>query len=195
MSTLSIEETRKKLLNIIRERGLYIDNEQGFILSSKKKSNLYFDIKSISLEPKSSFFMATLLYEIIKEEGDEIAIGGLELGAVPIVISLTSYSFMQHKREFMPFIIRKQPKKYGLNRFIEGKLKENQTAILIEDVITTGKSTIYAIEKALAFPLKIRKVICIVDREEGGIENIKQQYKDIDIISLYKSSEILKAKR
>jgi orotate phosphoribosyltransferase len=150
-----------------------------FILASGKKSNYYVDIKKASTRHKLLELMGEMLARHVK--GDILA--GVELGAVPLV----AITAIKAKRDYL--IIRKERKGYGTSKLIEGDFKEGQEVDIIEDVVTTGGSVLRAIKILRDAGLKVNRVICVVDREEGGKENLAKE--GVDLISLIKARELV----
>ena len=150
-----------------------------FILASGKRSKYYVDIKKASTKYEILELMGNMLADKVK--GDILA--GVELGAVPLV----AITAIKAKRDYL--IIRKEKKGYGTSKLIEGDYKEGQEVDIIEDVVTTGGSVLRAIKLLRSAGLKVTRVICIVDREEGGKENLEKE--GVELISLIKARELL----
>ncbi len=154
-------------------------NFGDFILASGKRSKYYVDIKKASTKYEILELMGNMLADKVK--GDILA--GVELGAVPLV----AITAIKAKRDYL--IIRKEKKGYGTSKLIEGDYKEGQEVDIIEDVVTTGGSVLRAIKLLRSAGLKVTRVICIVDREEGGKENLEKE--GVELISLIKARELL----
>jgi orotate phosphoribosyltransferase len=107
-------------------------------------------------------------------------IGGLTLGADPIADAVAYTSYLKEK-PIEAFVVRKSAKSHGTMQWIEGDVKAGDRVVIVDDVITTGKSTIEAITRAKEAGLEIVKVIALVDRQEGGYGNIMEQLKDIKV--------------
>ncbi len=150
-----------------------------FILASGKKSNYYIDIKKASTKHEILELMGEMLAKHVK--GDILA--GVELGAVP----LTAITAIKAKRDYL--IIRKEKKGYGTSKLIEGEFKEGQEVDIIEDVVTTGGSVLRAVKILRAAGLRVNRVICVVDREERGKENLAKE--SVELISLIKARELV----
>lgn len=175
---------RDRLLQLLKENSLLFGD---FTLTSGKKSSYYFDSKLTTLLPEGSYLVAREILRIIDENRIEAdAIGGLTLGADPIVSAVAAVSFME-KKPLPAFIVRKDPKGHGSRRRIEGNVKDNAKVIIVDDVVTTAGSTLSAIEAAKEAGFEIAAVICLVDREEGGTELLKP-YK---FCPIFRRSEIL----
>lgn len=163
--------SRARLLEILRERSLRLGK---FTLTSGQTSHYYFDSKFTTLHPEGAYLTARVLLDEIRERRvAAAAIGGLTLGADPIVSAVAAVSWAE-RGQYPPlaaFIVRKEPKKHGTQRFIEGLQAEPGTeVIIVDDVCTTGGSTLKAIAGAEEAGLKVVAVFCLVDREQGGRE-------------------------
>ncbi|MCM8804879.1 MAG: orotate phosphoribosyltransferase [Candidatus Omnitrophica bacterium] len=168
-----IEELKIKLLRILKERAIVFKEVK---LSSGKISNYYIDGKLITLDPKGIYLISRIIFEMIKEE-DIDAIGGLTLGADPIVTGVSLISFIENKPIYA-FIVRSSQKGHGMEKLIEGNIKKGWNVAIVDDVVTTGSSLIKSIEAVESYGAIVKKVLCIVDREEGAKEEIeKRGYK------------------
>ena len=108
-------------------------------------------------------------------------IGGLTLGADPIADAVAYTSYLKQK-PIEAFIVRKSAKSHGTMQWIEGNIAAGDSVVIVDDVITTGKSTIEAITRAKEAGLEIVKVIALIDRQEGGREAIKALGYDVEAI-------------
>ena len=160
---------RERLKSLLREHSLMFGD---FTLASGRKSNFYFDSKKTTLRPDGAFLTAMEVLEILRREGIEAdAIGGLTLGADPIVCPVAALSHLAG-RPIRAFIVRKESKEHGTARRIEGQLDPGSRVVVVDDVVTTAGSTLKAIEAAEQEGHRVVAVICIVDREEGGTEKL-----------------------
>ena len=160
------------LLQIIKEKSY---EKKDVLLASGKKSDFYIDLRQTTLNPEGAYLVGRIFYEMIRGTGIKIdAVGGPTMGADPIVTAISIVSFME-ENPIPAFIIRKEPKKHGLGLWIEGKknIRENANVIIVEDVVTTGSSSISAAKKAEDEGLKVPAIFAMVDRLEGGAENIR----------------------
>jgi orotate phosphoribosyltransferase len=142
-----------------------------FILASGKESDFYVDLRKVTLNPRGADLIGSLIYEIIKDRPVE-AVGGMSIGADPIATA-ASLSAYREGKEIMAFLVRKAQKEHGTKNLVEGPIAPGQRAVVVEDVITTGSSTITAIDQIKAAGLVIDMVIAILDRCEGGKEAIE----------------------
>jgi len=162
---------KDELIEILIKRSVKISDKPQFKLASGKMSTIYIDCKKTTCNARGKVLIGNLIYEKIADLNID-AIGGLTLGADPIA-NAVSYTSETKGNPISSFIVRKEAKKHGLKKTIEGDVQEGDKVIIVEDVITTGSSTIQAIEKSREFGLQIEKVIALVDRQEGGKEKIE----------------------
>ena len=160
---------------------------EKIILSSGKESDYYIDARRVTLSAEGAYLCARLILDLLKNDSFD-AVGGMTLGADPLVGAIGVLSF-QAKKPVNTFIIRKAPKPHGKQQQIEGPLlKEGGTIILIDDVATTGKAMIESIDVLSKLGVKVRKAVCIVDREEGAKEALAQ--RGCALVAIFKVSEI-----
>lgn len=167
---MTILQKRERLGEIILERSFKYSDNPPFTLASGRQSNFYFNCKPTTLDPEGMNLIGEIIFDMIKD-ADVSAAGGLTLGADPIADALAVISFQKGK-PVKAFIVRKDVKDHGTKSAIEGSVQSGEKVVIIDDVITTGGSTITAIEHARKAGLVIDRVITLIDREEGGRENI-----------------------
>ena len=177
---MSIEKKKERLAKIIIERSFKYSEDPPFTLASGKKSNYYFNCKPTTLDPEGMNLIGEIIFDLLKND-DVTAAGGLTLGADPIANAVSVISFQKGK-PIKSFIVRKDVKEHGTKSAVEGNVSAGEKVIIIDDVITTGASTITAIEQAQKAGLIVDKVVALIDREEGGRENILRYIKDIDAV-------------
>ncbi|HNY65119.1 MAG TPA: orotate phosphoribosyltransferase [Deltaproteobacteria bacterium] len=148
-----------------------------FTLASGRESDIYVDMRKVTLNPKGAFLIGSLIYEMIKDSGVE-AIGGLTMGADPIATASSLVAY-QKGMELSAFLVRKEKKDHGMKNAVEGPVQPGQKVVVVDDVITTGGSTITAIENARAMGLEVVMVIAVFDRLEGGRANIEALVPDV----------------
>ena len=187
-------EMKKRLAEIIVERSFKYSNDPPFTLASGRKSNFYFDCKPTTLDPEGMNLIGNIIFDML-EGSDVTAAGGMTLGADSIANALSLISY-QRGKSIKSFIVRKGVKGHGTKSRIEGNIRPGEKVAIIDDVITTGASSIAAIESAREEGLIVDRVIVLVDREEGGKKNIEKYIKEIDsvfmrtdIMKLYKQKE------
>lgn len=172
---------KQRLTDLILSRSFKFTKKPTFKLLSGKKSNFYFNCKPTTLNSEGMFLIGNLLYELIRKQKawnlpagrQEIkAVGGLTLGADPVATAI-AYTFHIKGEPLESFVVRKEPKKHGTMLWVEGNVKRGDKVLIIEDVITTGSSTIKAIKRARKCGLKVMGVVVLIDRQEGGKEAIE----------------------
>lgn len=181
-------DLRIRLLEIIREKSY----EKGKVtLTSGKKSHFYVDGKQTTLNSEGGYMAGRLFHEMIKKSKIPVeAVGGPTLGADPIVTAISVVSYLEGV-PIPAFIIRKEPKKHGKALWIEGdkNLKPGTKVAVVEDVVTTGRTILRAIEIAKAQGLHVVQVLALVDREEGGRENLAKEGYILE--SIFTKSDIV----
>ena len=177
---MNIQEMKERLIRIILERSFKYSDNPPFKLVSGRTSNYYFNCKPTTLDPEGMNLIGELVFAMLADS-DVTAAGGLTLGADPIANALSVISF-QKGRPIKSFIVRKDVKDHGTKNAVEGNVKPGERVAIIDDVITTGGSTITAIERAREAGLVIDRVIALIDREEGGRENIAARVGRVDAV-------------
>jgi orotate phosphoribosyltransferase len=156
---------KNALLAIVRQKALKFGN---FTLASGKQATYYLDGKQVTLDPQGLRLVAEGLLDALAANMPD-AIGGMSIGADPITAGVVAMSAVRGT-PLRGFMVRKQSKGHGTNQYIEGPVQPGERVVIVEDVVTTGGSSLEAIERAEAFGLKIVAVMAIVDRMEGGAE-------------------------
>jgi orotate phosphoribosyltransferase len=177
-----------RLREIILEKAFKYADEPIFSLANADKSNFYFNCKPVVLDPEGAEIVTHLIFEKVKDL-TVTAVGGLELGAVPISSMVTLFSQSMGK-PLKGFIVRKKSKDHGIPTKVEGQLSPGEKVVVVDDVITTGKSTIEAIQAITEIGVEVEKVVILIDREEyEGKQNIQKHCKDVE--ALVTRSEIM----
>ncbi len=162
---------KQRLIKLILEKAFKYSEEPVFKLVSGRMSNYYFNCKAVTLHPEGMYLIGNIIFDMLQDSG-VIGIGGLTLGADPIADAVAYTSYLR-KKPLEAFVVRKTAKAHGTMQWIEGNILAGDRVIIVDDVITTGKSTIEAITRAKEGGLEVVKVIALVDRQEGGRENIE----------------------
>ncbi len=163
---------RQRLLELLTERSF---ERRKVVLSSGRESDFYIDCKRTALLAEGHYLIGRQLLDAVRRDAPEaVAVGGLTLGADPLAsaVSLTSYLA---QTPLHAFIVRKEPKGHGTGQWIEGMkaLAPGAPVAILEDVVTTGASTLKAIERAQAEGLRVLGAFALVDRLEGGREAVE----------------------
>jgi orotate phosphoribosyltransferase len=168
----------KRLLELILKYSFQYSETPVFKLAHGGTSRFYFNCKRITLDPEGQYLVGNLTFETLK--GLEIdAVGGLTLGADAIATATAYSSWLRGARPIQSFIVRKAGKDHGIIAPIEGKVKTGDRVAVVDDVVTTGGSTLQAISACRQAGLEVVRVLAIVDRQEmNGRENIEKQVPD-----------------
>ena len=160
-------DLRTRLARLLLEKS-YMEGE--ITLSSGRKSDYYFDCKQTALSPEGSWLIGSLFMELLKPL-DIKGVGGMTLGADPLVSAVTVMSYIE-KHPLPGFIVRKEAKGHGTGRYLEGmsNFARGDRVAMLEDVVTTGGTLIKACQRVRDAGYEVAAVCTILDREEGGRE-------------------------
>lgn len=164
---------KDRLLTILKT----LSYEEGnFTLVSGKKSTYYIDAKETTLNPEGMFLVGKLMHAMTREIPGIDAVGGVSIGGDPLVCAVVLESYNKNDN-LSGFLIRKEPKGHGTNRWVEGgkNLKAGMNVVILEDVVTTGGSSLKAIEATEKEGYKVKGIIAILDRLEGGKDTIESK--------------------
>ncbi|MBI4654595.1 MAG: orotate phosphoribosyltransferase [Nitrospirae bacterium] len=165
---------KQRLINLLLSRSFKFTKKPTFTLASGKKSNFYFNCKPTTLNSEGMYLVGNLMHKIINQWklGKIYGVGGITLGADPVATAV-AYTYHTKREPMEAFIVRKEPKKHGTMQWIEGNVKKGNRVLIVDDVITTGSSTVKAIRRARECGLKVVGVLVLIDRQEGGREAIE----------------------
>jgi orotate phosphoribosyltransferase len=203
-------DPRIDLLNLIATLSFKLGD---FTLASGQKSDYYIDCRTTTLHAEGGRLSGLIFYDLIREHIPQAeAVGGLTMGADPLVSNTASASawalvdyaemlelFRELKMEtgsdpapalIQGFLVRKAEKSHGTGRRIEGFLKQGAQVVIVDDVCTTGGSTVTAIEAAREAGMTVVGVLCLVDREQGGRANIEAAAAGAPFLSVFTASEV-----
>lgn len=166
---------RDRLLEILKRKSVAFGD---FVLSSGARSPYYFDCRLTTLDPEGAWLVGSEVWRIIREESAARgvafdAVGGLTMGADPVALAAGMVS--QREGGAKPlgvFVVRKTPKTHGQTKLIEGGFTPGRTVVVVDDVITTGDSTLKAIEAVRDAGGVVGLAVALLDREQGGPERI-----------------------
>jgi len=190
---------RDTLLNLIATHSFKLGD---FTLASGQKSDYYIDCRTTTLHAEGGRLSGLVFYDLIRERFPQAeAVGGLTMGADPLVsntASASAWHALQQGQDpanlatklMQGFLVRKAEKNHGTGRRIEGFLKQGAQVIIVDDVCTTGGSTITAIEAARESGMNVAGVLCLVDREQGGRANIEAAAAGAPFISVFTATDV-----
>lgn len=179
-----MQSARQKLLSVLAHKSFRLGE---FKLSSGGTSDYYIDCRTTTLDAVGSRLTGEVfLDEIRQREWKVDAIGGLTMGADPIVVAAAVVS-----GELNGFLVRKAEKQHGTGQRIEGFREKGAKVVIVDDVCTTGASTVQAIEAAREFGFEIVAVMCLVEREEAkGRPNVEMAAAPAPFISIFTATEV-----
>ena len=179
---MDYQSMKKELIYMLKEKSFKYSETPIFKLVSGKMSQFYVNCKPTTLSSRGMFLTGNLVFNAVRDAGIK-AVGGMTFGADPIAVAASFASELEGVH-FNAFSIRKTQKDHGIVRWIEGDLNPGDKIAIIDDVATTGGSTIQAIERARSEGMEVVMAVVLVDRQEGGMENIRQHVeKAVSIIT------------
>lgn len=186
-------DNRTDLLNLIATHSFRLGN---FTLASGQKSDYYIDCRITTLHAEGGRLSGLLLYDLIAQHFPQAeAVGGLTMGADPLVsntASASAWHHLHHHRDKLVhgFLVRKAEKTHGTGRRIEGFHRIGAHVVIVDDVCTTGGSTITAIEATRESGMNVIGVLCLVDREQGGRAHIEAAAPHAPFYSVFTANDV-----
>jgi orotate phosphoribosyltransferase len=174
------ENMKQELIEMLCRKSFQYSQEPVFKLVSGRMSHFYVNCKPTTLSPRGMYLVGHLMFEHLRDAG-VTAVGGLTFGADPVAFAAAFASELQG-RPIKAFSIRKTQKDHGIVSWVEGDILKEERVAIVDDVATTGGSTITAIERARMEGLEVVKALVLVDRQEGGLGNIRQHVSDASSI-------------
>ena len=162
---------RQQLIDLFRQRALKFGD---FTLASGKKSTYYLDGKQITLHSEGLRLVSEGLLDLLADVSFD-AIGGMSIGADPVVGGVLTAAAARG-RELCGFLVRKEPKGHGTQRYIEGPVAPGMKVVIIDDVVTTGGSALQSVDRIIEFGCEVVHAVGIVDRLEGGAANFAARH-------------------
>ncbi len=177
-------DARQKVLDLLRQRALI---RGRFKLASGEVSDHYFDCKRVTLDPDGAFYIAEVILDLLQAERIAAgAIGGPTIGADPIATAVAVRS-RERGHPLPAFLVRGRTKDHGTGQLLENAPPPGTSVVMVEDVVTTGGSTLRAIQACEGAGLRVAAVVCVVDREQGGAAALSG-YR---FLPLFRRSEVL----
>ena len=169
-----LQQMRQRLLELVLEYAFQFSETPSYQLVHGGLSRFYFNCKRDTLDPEGQYLIGNLVFEAIRDSQIH-AVGGLTLGADPIA-NAAAYTSWLRGRPMQSFVVRKKQKDHGTASLIEGKVKQGDRVAVVDDVITTGGSTLQAIAACRQAGLDVVEVVALIDRQEmNGRENILKE--------------------
>ena len=168
MSTTTVYD-KSLLIKLIHQHALQLGD---FTLASGEKADFYLDCRKLTLTGEGANTISAGMIDLMRGDWPD-AVGGMAIGADPITASIVTCAWQQ-QLPLRGFIVRKEAKEHGTGRQVEGAAQPGDRAVIVEDVVTTGGSSIRAIEYAREFGLKIDRILSIVDRQKGASERFAE---------------------
>jgi len=184
---------KEQLRSLLQKKSVY---HGEFTLASGAKSDFYVDARVTTLDPRGACLIGEVGWELVKETASKLgkrvdAVGGLTLGADPVALSIGIASQRQDPSSSLQvFTVRKAAKEHGRQKRIEGNFSPGNSVVIVDDVVTTGGSTIQAIDAIEEAGGQIAFVIVLVDREEGGRGNIEK--RGHTVVPIFTRSDLIK---
>ena len=180
--------SREQLLKLLADKSFRLGQ---FKLSSGGTSDYYIDCRLTTLDAVGALLTGeTVLQEIENRGWKAVAIGGLTMGADPIVVA-TSVISAQQSKPINGFLVRKAEKTHGTGQRIEGFRDKSAKVVIVDDVCTTGASTVQAIEAAREYGFEVVGVLCLVEREEaGGRVNVEKAAAPAPFVALFTANDV-----
>lgn len=173
---------KNRLHQLILDHAFQYTETPTFKLVSGGMSQFYFNCKKVTLDPEGQYLIGNLVFQAVRGLGIQ-AIGGLTLGADPIAHAVAYTSWLEHQ-PIQAFVVRKQPKDHGTMAPIEGKVNPGDRVAVVDDVITTGGSTLRAIAACRHAGLEVVKAVVLVDRQEmNGRANILAEVAEVEALA------------
>jgi len=168
-------EMKNELIKLVNVRSFLRSDEPVFRLASGKMSNVYFDLRLTTLSPEGQHLIGEMLFMKLREEKLKPHVaGGLTMGADPVACALSYTSYLKGE-PIEAMVIRKEPKPHGRGLQIEGRFQKGDDVVILDDVLTTGGSTIKAVNIARDAGLNVLASIVVLDRcEQNGKQNVEQ---------------------
>ncbi len=182
------QSERDRLRQIIVDRSMRFGE---FVLSSGATSNYYIDVRKTSLHPEGLRWISKLFWEMLQAD-DVTAVGGLTIGADPLVAGVVLHSASVGK-PLEGFLVRRHPKDHGMRGEVEGNLAGHKRVAILDDVITSGESALVAAQAAESYKAQVVRVLAVVDRGQGAAQIFQQ--RGYPFTALFTTADLLPVER
>ncbi len=175
-----MDKRRDELLELILEVSF---RREKVTLASGAESDFYLDLRQTLMRPRGIALAGSLIFDRLERGASVQSVGGMAVGAVPLVSAvLAAAAASDHQTPLLGFFVRKETKKHGLAKRIEGAFEKGQSVALVEDTVTTGGSTLEALDLVQAAGGQVVRVLCIVDRGEGAADAFAARGLELEAI-------------
>ncbi len=168
----TVDAMKQELIRLLCDKAFQYSREPKFKLVSGAVSRFYVNCKPVTLSPRGMILIGHLIYHQVRKLSVD-AVGGMTFGADPMACAVAFVSGLKGT-PIKAFSIRKTQKDHGIVRWVEGDVTPGERVAVIDDVATTGGSTLRAIERCRHEGLHVAGAVVLVDRQEGGLENIRK---------------------
>lgn len=176
---------KEQLKQVLLKKSVITGRE--FKLASGKTSNFYVDARVTTLDPAGAYLCGKIFLEMLKDFQID-AVGGYSIGADPIVSAIAVLSY-QENQPIPAFIIRKEEKKHGTGKIIEGNFPPNPRVAIFDDVVTSGSSILRGAGQVIEHGGHVEVIMSVIDREEGGKETIENA--GFKLLSIFTKSDLI----
>ena len=157
------------LVRLVSEKAL---KRGSFRLASGREASFYLDAKQVVLDARGAMLVGRAVLDLLRARGPlPRAVGGMSIGADPVTSAVVTMAGVEGN-DLKGFMVRKEPKDHGTKRFIEGPVSPGDRVVIVEDVTTTGGSSLVAIDRAVEFGLVVERVVTVIDRLAGAAETL-----------------------
>jgi len=167
--TPSDSAVRSTLIDLVATKAL---KRGTFRLASGREASFYLDAKQVILDAQGSALVGQAILQLLQSYGSlPAAVGGMSIGADPVTSAVVTMAGVANL-PLKGFMVRKEPKDHGTKRFVEGPVQPGDRVVIVEDVTTTGGSSLLAIDRAMEFGLVVERVVTVIDRLAGAKETL-----------------------
>jgi len=154
----------------------------AFRLASGREASFYLDAKQVVLDARGSMLVGRAILDLLRAHGPlPAAVGGMSIGADPVTSAVVTMAGVAGF-DLRGFMVRKEPKDHGTKRYIEGPVAPGEKVVIVEDVTTTGGSSLLAIDRAIEFGLVVERVVTVIDRLAGATATLAARGIPLDAL-------------
>lgn len=167
------------LVRLVSEKAL---KRGSFRLASGREASFYLDAKQVVLDARGAMLVGRAILDLLRSRGPlPAAVGGMSIGADPVTSAVVTMAGVEGT-DLKGFLVRKEPKDHGTKRFIEGPVSPGDRVVIVEDVTTTGGSSLLAIERAVEYGLVVERLVTVIDRLAGATDALRARGIPLDAL-------------